>query len=78
MFFREAVSQRIIDLCHQNNLTPNRIAELAAIAPTTLRDILSNKVNNPSSVVIYKICKTLKIEIKDFFDDDLFRKEFDD
>ena len=78
MYFKEAISQRILDLCQQNHLTPNRLAELSAIAPTTFRDIISNKVNNPSSVVIYKVCKTLKIELKDFFDDDLFKNEFDD
>lgn len=35
--------------------------------------MVSEKVANPSSFVIYKICKTLKIEIKDFYNSELFK-----
>ncbi len=63
MFFKEAVSYRI--LCNNYYYTPDRLAELSAISPTTLQDVLSLKVNNP-------ICKTLKITIRDFYDSELF------
>lgn len=72
MLFKEAVSQRILDLCDEYNYTPNKLAELSAIAPSTLRALLSNNVENPSSYIIYKICKTLKIKLKDFYDCELF------
>ena len=79
MKFQEAVSKRIYELCSKNGYTPNRLAEMSGVAPTTLQDTLMQKVTNPSSYVIYKICKTLKIEIKDFFDSDLFsQKNLDD
>ena len=35
--------------------------------------MVSEKVANPSSFVIYKICKILKIEIKDFYNSELFK-----
>lgn len=73
MFFKEAVSKRIYELCDEFGCTPNKLAELSAVAPSTLRGTLSNQVDNPSATVIYKICKTLKIEVKDFFDSSLFR-----
>lgn len=72
MSFKEAVSQRIYQLCDEYNYTPNKLAELSAIPPTTFRSLLANKVNNPSSFIIYKICRTLKIEMKDFFNSELF------
>ena len=50
-------------------------AELSAIAPSTLRALLANNVDNPSSTIIFKICKTLKIELKDFYDSPLFDME---
>ncbi len=78
MRFKEAVSKRILELCDNYDYTPNRLAELSAIPPTNLRRILANDVENPSTYIIYKICKTLKIEIKDFFDSDYFREDFDD
>ena len=72
MLFQEAVSQRIIELCDKYNYTPNKLAELSAIAPSTLRALLANQVDNPSSTIIFKICKTLKINLKDFFDSKIF------
>jgi len=73
MQFKEAVSTRIFELCNEYNYSPNKLAEFSAIAPSTLRALLSNKVENPSSYIIYKICRTLKIELKDFYDSDLFK-----
>ena len=49
MLFKEAVSKRIYDLCEEYNYSPNKLAEMSAIAPSTLRDILTLKVSNPSS-----------------------------
>ena len=78
MRFKEAVTKRIYELCDVYNYTPNRLAEYSAIHPSTIHTLLANKVDNPSSLVIYKICKFLKIEIKDFFDAKLFDNDFDD
>lgn len=78
MYFKEAIRKRVLELCNKYNYTPNRLAELSAIPPSTLRAILTNKVDNPSSLIIYKICKTLNMEIKDFFNSDIFKEDFDD
>lgn len=72
MLFKEAVSKRIYDLCDKYDYTPNKLAELSAIAPSTLRALLANNVDNPSSYIIYKICRTFKITLKDFYDSELF------
>lgn len=75
MIFKEAVSQRIYELCNKYDYSPNKLAEMSAIPPSTLRATLANNVENPSSYIIYRICKTLKIEVKDFFDCDLFKTD---
>jgi len=75
MLFKEAVSMRILELCNIYNYTPNKLAELSGIAPSTLQGIISNKVENPSTYILYKICNTLNITIKDFFDSSLFNKD---
>jgi len=72
MQFKEALSLRIEELCSMNNITVNKLAEMSTVPPTTLRDIVNKKVLNPSSTVIYQICKTLKISLKDFYDSELF------
>lgn len=79
MQFKEAVSKRIIELCNTHNITPNKLAELSAIPSTTFNSLINNKVTNPSSYLIYKICQTISIEMKDFFDSPLFiNNKFDD
>lgn len=79
MLFKEAISKRILELCNIHNITPNKLAELSAIPSTTFNSLINNRVTNPSSYLIYKICKTLNIEIKDFFNSPLFtNNKFDD
>ena len=72
MKFKEAVSNRIIDLCNKENLTINGLAEKSTVPTSTLRDLINCRINNPSSFVIYQICKTLNIPLEEFFNDDLF------
>ena len=72
MLFKQAVSSRVLELCKEHHYTPNKLAELSTIPPTTLNSMLSNKVDNPSSTNIYKICKIFNISLKEFFDSELF------
>ena len=72
MLFKEAITKRVLNLCNENNYTINKLAEMSYIPPSTLRAMLANQVENPSSYVIFKICKTFKITLKEFFDSDLF------
>ncbi len=78
MYLKQAISKRIIELCELHQISPNRLAELSAIPPTNLKDILAERINNPSTVMIYKICNTLKMNLKDFYDSPMFEQEFDD
>ncbi len=73
MYLKEATSKRIIELCNEYHHTPNKLAEMSRIAPSTFNDMLSGKRDNPSSMVICKICKTLNIEMKDYYNSDLFK-----
>ncbi len=72
MLFKKAVSMRIEELCAERNITVNKLSETSTIPPSTLRDIVNCKVDNPSSSVIYQICKSLKISLKDFYASNLF------
>jgi len=72
MLFKETVSKRIFELCDTYGYSPNKLAEMSTVPPSTLRATLATKVENPSASIIYKICKTLDIQVKDFYDDELF------
>ena len=72
MLFKKAISMRIEELCAERNITVNKLSETSTIPPSTLRDIVNCKVDNPSSTVIYQVCKTLKIPLKEFYNSNLF------
>lgn len=73
MKLKEATSRRIIELCNKYGYTPNKLAEMSTIPPATFNDMINEKRDNPSSLIISKICKTLKIELKDFYNSDYFK-----
>lgn len=77
MLFKEAVSKRIYELCDLYRYTPNKLAELSGIPPSTFQDLLSLRGDRPNAYIIYQLCKTLKIKVKDFYDSELFENLID-
>ena len=54
----------------QKGFTVNRLANMAGLSQSHLRDIeLGNK--NPSVETLHIICQALGVSLKDFFNDDL-------
>lgn len=72
MTIKEAISLRILQLCKENNITINKLANLAGIPQSTLNDIVHGKSKNPTVKTIYYVCFGLGISMKDFFDSELF------
>ena len=72
MCIREAVAQRITQLCAERGLTVNALANLAGMPPTTIYSILNQKSLNPGVVSLQKLCDGLDITITEFFDDEVF------
>ena len=66
MKFKEAISKRVINLCSERNITPNKLSEMSTIPSSTLRDLINCRINNPSSFVIYQICKFFNNELFNF------------
>ncbi|MBR4100160.1 MAG: helix-turn-helix transcriptional regulator [Clostridia bacterium] len=67
-----AVKQRIIELCKDNNITINKLATISGITQSTLNNITSDRNASTTISTIKKICDGLEITIKDFFDSPLF------
>ena len=72
MTTKEAVAQRIIDLCAERNIAVNALANISGVAPTTIYSMLNTKSQNPGVVSIKKICDGLEITVRQFFDCPLF------
>ena len=74
MTIKKAISQRILQLCREKNITVNKLSTLAGITQSTLNDIVYGKTNNPTVKTIYYVCFGLGIDLKEFFDSDLFKE----
>lgn len=72
MTYQVAVSKRIIKLCQKHNLSLKELAKETNIPHTTLNNIVNCKKKNIKLSLIQKICTTLKMELKDFFNSNLF------
>ena len=69
---KNAVANRIIQLCNQKNIAINALANMAGISPSTLYSVLNEKSQNPGIVTIKKLCDGLEISLREFFDADIF------
>lgn len=69
---REAVAKRLIELMEQRNLSLNGLARLAAVPPSTLKNIIYGKSKNPGVVTLKLLCDGMGITITEFFNSPLF------
>ena len=78
MCLSEAIKLRIIELCNVNNLNVNSLSNRAGINPSTIRSILNSRCKTPNTQTIYCICLALNMDLKDFFNSNLFSNLDDD
>ena len=69
---KEAVAQRILELCRERNIAVNALANISGVSPSTIYSMLNQKSQNLGVVSIKKICDGLEITIQQFFDSPLF------
>jgi len=64
---KEAIANRILQLCAERNMAVNALANISAVAPSTLYCILNERSQNPGTVTIKKLCDGLGITLGAFF-----------
>lgn len=69
---REAVAKRITDLCTERGITVNALANLAAVPPSTVKNIIYGVSKNPGIATIKMLCDGLDITLIEFFDNEIF------
>ena len=63
----EAVRNRILSLCGEHEVTINKLATLSALPPSSIKNILYGKSQNPKLLTIKMICDGLGITLGEFF-----------
>ena len=72
MSTKEAIANRILQLCDERHIAVNELASISGVSPSTVYSILNEKSQNPGVVSIKKICDGLEISLREFFDCELF------
>ena len=73
MYIGEAVKERILELCREQNISINRLSTLSGVTQSTVNNIVSGRNNSTTVSTIKKLCDGLEITIEDFFHSELFR-----
>lgn len=69
-----AVKNRILYLCGERGISINKLATISALPPSSVKNILYGKSQNPKLLTIKMICDGLGITLGEFFS----IPEFDD
>lgn len=67
-----AVKLRIEELCKEHNMTVNSLAVKSKLTASTVYSLLNEKSQNPGIVTIDFVCKGLGINLREFFNSDMF------
>lgn len=74
----EAITKRILELCKERDITPNKLGTISGVEPSTITSIFYGKSKNPGIVTIKALCDGLNINIFDFFNTDDFKTILED
>lgn len=74
MTILEAVTQRLIELMREKNLTMNALAQISAVPPSTVKNIFYGRSKNPGIVTIKLLCDGMGITVTEFFNTSVFRE----
>ena len=67
-----AVRNRILQLCGERKISINRLANISALPPSSVKNIIYGKSQNPKLITIKMICDGLDITLAEFFNTDEF------
>ena len=68
----EAVRDRSLQLCEQRNMSINKLASVSALPPSSVKNILYGKSQNPKLLTIKMLCDGLDITLGEFFNAPVF------
>ncbi|HWP79915.1 MAG TPA: helix-turn-helix transcriptional regulator [Candidatus Acidoferrum sp.] len=67
MTLKEAIANRIIELCGEKGITTYALAILCGVDKSTIYSIIGEKSKSPEVATIKKICDGLEITLGKFF-----------
>ncbi len=72
MGVKAAVTERFMNICKERQITPNELAVISGVTPSSVYSMLDSRRHNISIVLIKKLCDGLDISLAQFFDSEEF------
>ncbi len=69
-----AVRDRLLQLLGEHRMSIHKLAMESAVAPSSIKNIIYGKSQNPGIVTIKMLCDGFGITLIDFFNTDVFLK----
>lgn len=66
-YMEKTVGERIEELSREKAITYYRIADRADIPMSTVTNLISGRIKNPTLGTLQGICRGLEVSLKDFF-----------
>ena len=67
MSVKDAVTQRIKGLCGERGITPNSLANISGVTPSTVYSLLDPSRREISVSTVKKLCDGLEMTLGEFF-----------
>ncbi len=61
------IRERILCLCAERGISINKLATICALPPSSVKNILYGRSNDPKILTIKKLCDGLEITLGEFF-----------
>ena len=74
MDIMDVLKARLLQLCGEKNLSINKLATVSALPPSSVKNILYGKSNDPKIRTLKKLCDGLEITLGEFFSTPEFEK----
>lgn len=75
MQLNEAVSKRLTELLHQNQMTPYQLYMKSGVPKSTIGNIINCTYPSMKLRIIHELCQGFEISITDFFHSPLFNED---
>ena len=72
MSVKDAVAERVRQLCKERKIKTNELANVSAITPSTVYSLLDDRRRDVSIITIKKLCDGLEITLGEFFSAPIF------
>ena len=63
----QAVKERILELCREQNISVNKLCTMSGVTQSTVNNIINNRNNSTTIATIKKLCDGLNITVEEFF-----------